>query len=451
MATSTTSTTSTPTFSGTSTYSSDFQTAITRAVQIASLPITQLQSDQTALTAQSTELGSLDAKFTALQSSVQAIDTAVSGSSFNTTISDPTSVSANVSNGATEGNYSIQVDNIGAFASSLSSSTWQDTPGAAQTYQLVVGGASFNITPTDNSAASVVSAINSQEGSQVQATLVNVGSNSSPDYRIALQNQSLGDAPVDLQLNGTSLQTAQTVGALAEYEVNGSGLTVTSTSRSATISPGLTVNLMAQTISPVNITVTRSSTALANALSGFVTAYNSAVDEVVGQRGQNAGPLQGQSIVFDLSQALGSIGTYTGDGSFGGLASLGLTLGSDGHFTFNEPTLLGADLTNSSSVNSFLGSIAGGGFLQSANNALNLLEDPTTGDIKTTESAYETESTQMQSQITSGQAQVALLQTNLTNQMSAADALIASMQSQYNYLTAVFQAEQTASQAISHA
>ena len=326
-----------------------------------------------------------------------------------------------------------------------------DTQGAAQTYQLVVGGQSYNITPSDNSAASVVSAINSQEGSLVQATMVNVGSSASPDYRIALQNQSLGDAPVDLQLNGTSLQAQQTQGAPASYEVNGSGLTVTSTSRTATISPGLTVDLLAQTTSPVNVTVTRSSTALANALSGFATAYNSAVDEVDAQRGQNAGPLQGQNIVFTLSQALSTIGTYTGDGSFGGLASLGLTLGTDGHFTFDESTLLGADLTNSSSVDTFLGSIENdGGFLGSVNDALTSLEDPTTGAIKTTESAYETESTQIQSQITSGQAQVALLQTNLTNQMSAADSLIASMQSQYSYLTSVFQAEQTATQEISN-
>lgn len=453
MATSTaSSTTSIPGFSGTSTYSSDFQSAITREVQIASLPIAQLQSDQTALTAQSTELGTLDAKFTALQTAMQSIDTAVSGSSFNTSISDPTSLSANVSDGATEGNYSVQIDSIGAYATSLSSSSWVDTPGSAQTYSLVVGNNTYNITPADNSVASVVSAINSQEGNLVQATMVNVGSSSSPDYRIALQNQSLGDSPVDLQLNGTSLQTQQTQGALAQYEVNGSGLTVTSASRTATISPGLTVDLLAQTTSPVNVTVTRSSTALANTLSGFATAYNSAVDEVDAQRGQNAGPLQGQGIVFTLSEALGTIGTYTGDGSLGGLAGLGLTLGSDGHLTFNESTLLGADLTNSSAVNSFLGSIEGGnGFLGSINNTLNTLEDPTTGAIKTTESSYETESTQMQSQITSGQAQVALLQTNLTNQMSSADALIASMQSQYNYLTSVFQAEQTASQEISHA
>jgi flagellar hook-associated protein 2 len=454
MATSTSATTSplttVPAFSGTSTYSADFQSAITRAVAIASLPITQLQSDQTALTARATELGTLDAKFTALQTAVSAIDTAVSGSSFSSTISDPSSLSANVSDGATEGNYAVQIDSIGAFATSLSANSWVDTPGSPQTYQLVVGSASFSITPADNSAASVVSAINSQEGGQVQASLVNVGSNSSPDYRIALQNQFLGDTPVDLQLNGTSLQNAQVRGSLAQYEVNGSGIAVSSNSRNATISPGLTVDLLAQTASAVNITVTRSSTALANALNSFTTAYNSAVDVVNGERGQNAGPLQGQGIVFNLSEALASIGTYTGDGSFGGLASLGLTLGTDGHFTFDETTLLGADLTNSSAVNSFVGSIAGGGFLQAVNNTLNGLEDPATGSIKSTEASYETESTNIQNQITAGQAKVSLLQTNLTNQMAAADALIASMQSQNSYLTSVFQAEQTAEQAISH-
>lgn len=451
MATSATSPTSStlsaaPAFSGTSTFASQFQSEITREVAIASLPIAQLQSDQTALNSQASELGTLDSKFTALQTAVQAIDTAVSGSSFDATVSDPNSLNATVSDGATEGNYSVQIDQIGAYATSLSATTWATAAGAAQTYQLLVGNKSYNITPTDNSAASVAAAINSQEGNLVQATVVNVGSGSSPDNRIALQDQLLEAAPVDLQLNGTSLQTQQVQGAPAQYEVNGSGLTVTSNSRTAEIATGLTVGLLAQTTSPVNVTVTRSSTDLANALSGFATAYNAAVDEVDAQRGQNAGPLQGQQIVFNLSQALDSIGTYIGDGSLGGLTSLGLTLGSDGHFTFDESQLLGEDLTSSPAVNSFLGSVASSGFLQSVNNTLNSLEDPTTGAVKTTEAEYEAESTQMQAQITSRQQQVAILQTNLTNQMTQADSLIASMQSQYSYINSVFQAEQTATQ-----
>jgi flagellar hook-associated protein 2 len=401
-----------------------------------------LQSDQTALNAQATALGGLDSDFTNLQTAIAAINTAVSGSSFSTTIDQPNALTANVGDGASEGNYSLQIDNVGAFATSLTAATWSDPPGSAQTYQLVIGGNSFNITPTDNSAASVASAINAQEGNLVQATVVNVGSSSSPDYRIALQNQALGDQPVDIQLNGTSLQNQQTVGALAQYEVNGSGITVSSDTRAVTISPGLTVNLQQQTVSPVNITVTRSTTALANALQSFTTAYNAAADAVSAQRGQNAGPLQGQNIVFQLSSALSSIATYSGDGSFGGLAGLGLTLGTNGHFTFDQTALLGADLTSSSAVNAFLGSASGGGFLQVASNTLTGLEDPTTGAIKTTETAFETQSTEMTNRINAGQQAVQLLQANLTQQMSQADSLIASMQAQYSYLTSVFNAEQ---------
>ena len=439
------------TFNGTSTYASEFQSEITREVEIASLPITQLQTDQATLNSQSTALGTLDADFTNLQTAIQGIDTAVSGSSFDASVSDPSALTATVSDGATEGNYTVQIDSVGAYATSLTSSTWNDAAGAAQTYQLMVGGQTYNITPSDNSASSVVSAINSQEGNLVQATLVNVGSSSSPDYRIALQDQLLEDNPVDLQLNGTSLQTQQTTGAPAQYEVNGSGVTVTSNTPTATISPGLTVDLQQNTTSPVNITVTRSSTDLANAIQSFTTAYNQAVTDVDAQRGQDAGPLQGTQIVFDLSNALDSIATYAGDGSLGGLSGVGLTLGSNGQFTFDESTLLSADLTSSSAVDSFLGSIANGGFLQNANNIVSNLETTSTGEIKTTESEYETESTQMQDQITTEQNQVALLQTNLTNQMTQADSLIASMQSQYSYYTSVFQQEQVDSQEISNA
>ena len=438
-------------FTGTSAFSSSLQNEITREVQIASLPITQLQSDQTDFTSQSTALGTVNTTFTALQTALQGIDQAVSGSSFTATVSDPTVLSANVSDGAAEGNYSVLVSNAGAYSTSLSSSTWVDTSGAAQTYQLLAGGQTYSITPTDNSAASVASAINSQAGESVQATVVNVGSSSTPDYRISLQSETLDDNPVDLQLNGGSLQTQQTQGQAAQYEVNGSGLTVSSNSPTVTISPGIAVDLIASSSTPDNITVERSSTTLANALSNFTTAYNAAVTEVDGQRGQNGGPLQGQSVVFDLSNALGSIGTYSsGSGAVSGLADLGLTLGANGQLTFDESTMLGADLTNSAAIDSYLGSIAGGGFLQSANNTLTALLDPTTGEVTGAQTSMTNEINQIGNQIATQQAQVTLLQTNLTNQMNSADALISSMEQQYSYLDSLFSATQTADQQISN-
>jgi len=435
-------------FTGTSAFSSTLQSEITREVQIASLPITQLQSDQTDLTSQSTALGTVNTTFTTLQTAIQGIDQAVSGASFTANVSDPTVLSATVSDGAAEGNYSVLVSNAGSFSTSLSSSTWVDnTTGSPPPYQLVAGGQTYTITPTDDSAASVASAINSQAGNSVQATVVNVGSTATPDYRISLQSETLDGNPVDLSLNGTSLQTQQTTGQPAAYEVNGSGLTVSSNSPTVTISPGITVDLLASSTTADNITVERSSTTLANALSNFTTAYNAAVTEVDGQRGQSGGPLQGQSLVFDLSNALGSIGTYTsGNGAVNGLTDLGLTLGANGQLTFDESTMLGADLTNSAAIDSYLGSIAGGGFLQSANNTLTSLLDPTSGEVTGAQTNMTNEITQIGNQITTQQAQVTLLQTNLTYQMSAADALISSLEQTNSYLDSLFSSTQTAYQ-----
>jgi flagellar hook-associated protein 2 len=191
--------------------------------------------------------------------------------------------------------------------------------------------------------------------------------------------------------------------------------------------------------------VTRSTSALDTALSGFTAAYNAAVTEVNGQRGQSGGALQGNSIVNQLSGILSNISTYsTSSGQIGGLAALGLDLGTNGQITYNSLTLMSTDLTSSTGVTAFLGSAAGGGFLKNATAALTSLEDPTTGLLKTTEADLKTQATNLGTTIASKQATVDAMQLNMQNQMAAADALISSMEQQYNYLSGLFQAQQTA-------
>jgi len=104
-------------------------------------------------------------------------------------------------------------------------------------------------------------------------------------------------------------------------------------------------------------------------------------------------------------------------------------------------------LTNSSAINSYLGSIAGGGFLQSVNNTLTGLIDPTTGEVTDAQTSMTSEISDIGTEITTQQAQVTLLQTNLTSQMAAADALISSMEQTYSYVSSLFastQANETA-------
>ena len=314
--------------------------------------------------------------------------------------------------GALEGTYSVDVQKVGAYATSMTASNWvTGAAGTKHSYQLWVGDMSvstnkIDISPSDNSAASVAAAINAKAGDKVRATVVNVGSTSSPDYRISLQSNTLGDIPVQLVDNSHSLQTqttpgdsstqalstsastwlnrtnpagekhtyqlwigdksdpankiditpddnsAQSVvdainanataaakitatvvnlgtadapdyrvqlqgndagalaldivdanlqnqtttGELAQYVVNNSGKVVTSSSRQVSISDGLTLNLLSSSSGKaVSITVSRSTSALGTAVAAFADAYNSVVDALDGQQGSSQGALGGQS------------------------------------------------------------------------------------------------------------------------------------------------------------
>jgi flagellar hook-associated protein 2 len=423
---------------------------INRAVAIASMPITLLTDQQTTLTNQSNELSTVDSKFTALQTAIQGISDAMSGSSYQTTVSDPTSVSASVSDGVAEGVYAINVVTPGSYASSLSTTTWDSTAdpsGNPSTYSLVVNGQSYSFTPSDNSAATVASTINSQFGNMVNATAVNVGSADSPEYEISLQSTSLGPNTLDIQdSSGNSLQTQQQPGEEAEYQVDNSGTNVYSTSSTVTIATGLSVDLLAASSAPVDITVTRSTSALDSALSTFAGAYNAAATALDNERGQTGGPLQGNAIINSLAQALASISTYSSSDSIGTLKSLGLDLGTNGQITYTETDLMATDFSNSSGVDTFLGSATGGGFLEAATNTMTSLEDPTTGLIKTTEANFTSQISDLGTTISAKQTKVSNMQTQLQNQMAQADAAISTMEQQYSYLSSMFAAMQTADQ-----
>jgi len=448
---STTSTTSSL-FNGNSRYAQDFQAVIDRSVAIASLPISQLDNQKTALSDQATALTAIDGKFSALQTAVASLGQALDGSTFQTIVSDPTVVSATPGEGAMEGDYSIQVNDVGAYASSMTAATWDATPpdpGSTSAYRLVVGSDTIDFTSSDNQAATVAALINQKAGDKVRATVVNVGGASNPDYRISLQSVRLGDLTPQLERDGTDLQQEQTEGRVAKYMVNNSGTVVESDTRSiASIAPGLTVNLLASDPgNAVDITVTRSSSAVSDALSAFATAYNATLDEIDKQRGDSSGALNGQSVVYSLSESLRSLATYSQSaGGITGLAALGLTLGQDGHLTYDQFAFSSADITSSGGVTAFLGSADKGGFLKWATDTLNSVEAADTGTLKGAEALVQSQITDTDSRIADEQANVDALKERLQAQMAAADALIASMEQQYSYLSNLFTSMQDAAQ-----
>jgi flagellar hook-associated protein 2 len=185
--------------------------------------------------------------------------------------------------------------------------------------------------------------------------------------------------------------------------------------------------------------VTQNSSAQADALSAFATAYNSAVDELTTNRGEGGGALVGDPIISTLAQALRSLeGFSSGSGPVQSLADLGLTIDKTGKLSFSQSTFETVSAAHPTDVAAFLGSTATSGFLKNAADALNGLEDPSSGVIKTTRDGAQTAIDRQNRRIADEQSRIDALTRDLTGRMAAADALIASLEQQVNYFSTLF-------------
>ena len=444
--TSTTASTSatSPGTTGLSSYSQDLQNEVTREVSLAELPMQELQGEVTTLTSQSTELATLSSDFQSLQSSIATLNTDSQGI-LAASVSDPSVLSATASTGALAGSYTVKVTQAGTYASAMSttgvSDPTSDSISSASSFTLSVGGVETTITPSSNTLDALVSAINASSAG-VQATVVNVGSSSSPNYELTLQNTSFGDSPISLTATGdstdTDLLTPLTEGQDVKYQVNGlPSLPISSTSSTVTLSTGLTVNLLGTGTSTV--TVAPSTTSLSNDLSSFVTAFNNVVNELTNNVGQNGGALSGNSIIYTLQQALNSIGNYTSTSSgVTSLSALGITFNKTGQLQLDPSVLADASTSQVDDVVSFLGGATSGGFLQFATNTLTDIEEPTTGILPNDITQTTNSITSDNQLISQQQAQITQLQTNLQSQMSTADAAIAELESQQSFYSSLF-------------
>jgi len=434
-----------PTFSGSSTFSSSFQQVLTRAVQIASLPMQQTQNEMTDLGNQQTALTQLESVFQSLDSAVQAIGSSSSGKT-SATVSDPTSVSASTTTAALPGTYSIQVDTLGSSTTTLSAAgtptvtdpTTQNIS-SATSFTLTVNGNATTITPSDGSLEGLVNAINTSDAG-VQATIVNLGSNSSPDYRLVVTGTDWNNDTIQLSDGTSDLLNTISTGAPATYSVNGSNTVLQTTSPQVTLSPGLTVTLLGTTTQPDTITVGADYSGLQSALSSFATAYNAAFSAVEQQVGQNGGVLSGQTIVYTLQNMLQNLAEYSssGSGSVVSLNDLGLTVDQNGQMSFDS-SVFGA--ANPSAVAQFLGSATSGGFLQTASSALTSVDDTSSGNIETDYAGLQNQIDRDNQTVTDDQARITLMQNTLMSELTQADAAIATLQSQKTYFADLFQAE----------
>jgi len=437
------------TFNGSSTYAADLQQTITHAVDIASIPLNQLNRNVSALQAQSTEIGFLQNGFVMLQNAIKSLTTGVNGGGLSASVSDDTIASANLNSSAavSAGTYSLNVIDAGSPTTSVSktglptvadpSTTSLSTSG---TYTLTVNGSNFTVTPTTNSLNALAQAINTS-GAGVSATVINLGSPSAPSYTLSLQSTALGNIPIQLNDGTQDLLTTLSTGTQAQYQVNGQPATpISSDSRTITLAPGLTVNLI--NTGQTTITVAADPSAATTAISSFVTAYNATVDELATNRGTAGGPLSGQGIVFSLGQTLRDlVGVTAGTGSVTSLADLGIAFDGTGHLSFDQAQFTSVAEANPGDLASFLGTGKGSGFLASASNIIDGITNPTNGLFQAQQATIQNRINVDNQEISDTQDRITTMQNQLTAQMSAADALLSKLQSQVSFMTQLFEAQ----------
>src|SRR5579884_352141 len=200
------------TFSAGSQFSQDLQNVIARAVAMASLPMQQLQNEQSDVQAKIAAAQSLQTSVQSFQTAIQSLST-LSSNTLSTSVSNSAAVQVTSSSTALPGTYTVDVTDAGSYSTGMSANgtgtvtdPTEQSISTSSSLTLTVGSSTYTIQPASNSLNALAAAINSS-GAGVQATIINIGGPFSPDYRLALQSTSLGNVPMQLNDGSSDLMT----------------------------------------------------------------------------------------------------------------------------------------------------------------------------------------------------------------------------------------------------
>ena len=440
-----TSTTSPISFTGVSTFSTDFQTILSRAKSIASLPVTALQNDQKNLIAKETEASALRTAVSNMWSSLQTIGQLGSGGSLAAS-SSSTTVSASATSGAVAGTYIIS--DITSLASSALSTTTNGYATADSTavssgdhkLQLVVGSekVTLNLTADTDNLNGVRDAINAS-GLGVTASVIDTGSSGSARYYLSLSATATGATTLAVRTTvddtNTNVLSVTNAGSDAQFKLNGQTVTSSENTITSAIS-GVTLQLNNKTTASESITVKVSAdaTPVTSALQSFVTAYNALATKLDAQTGYGGGTLQGDSAVIGLQSVLRQLNSYEGSGTIKRLADIGISMDVSGTMSLDTSVLETMSSGKLSQVITFLGD-SNAGFASLASDFYQY-SDPLNGILTRQITSYTDADTRITAQVDALNARIATQQAALTAKLQAADTLLASLESQKTMLTA---------------
>lgn len=429
-------------FTGISTYSTDFQTILTRAVNIASIPLKSLQNQDSDIIQQKAQLTSLSGAVGGLGASLATLAGFGANKALSAFSSNSSAVTVRNASATAQASYTINsVTSLSAVASETSLVGYADgaaTPvSATGSVKLTVGSNSQTIDLTGkNNLVGLRDAINNL-GIGATASILTAGSSnylSISTTAAGLTTLTLKDDPLG---TNTDLLTATNQGKDTVFELNGIPITRQSNTVNDLI-PGLAFTLVAPTASPVTLSLSTDRSRISTALQDFVSNYNAATAAVGQQVGPAAGLLSGDFLVRQIQEQLRQVSAYSGStATVRGFGALGVSFDATGKATFDADVFAQLPDSTITDAFTFFGSATTG--LGELAGSITQITDPVSGLAKIQQDSYDQTDIRLNKQISLLTEQIGVMQNTLSAKLQAADALLAQLSSQQQILTASIQ------------
>ena len=420
-----------------------------RSVDLLSIDQLDQQAKQSALATFGTKLADLMAAIDKLRDPANALARTA-------TSSDSTVIGATAGSGALVGSTDITVSKlarnaIAVSANGLTSSTATVASGSGSfSFQIGTGDTqtvAVDATTTLEGLASQINAL----GAGANATVVNVGTDASPDYRLRLASRDTGlSNDITIVTDDTTLGVAVTQAAQnAEFTV--SGFTTTFSRESNVVNDvvsGVTLTLNKEG-GPVKIGVTTDAATVTenvkavvtayNALASFVDAQSEVSQDTTGSDGDvTTGPLAFDTTVRTIMDGLRNAISSKVDGLSGDyslLAETGLTSTKDGTLSLDASKLADALASDEEGVSQLFGGL--GTTAGAFDRVYQYLSDATgTGGLLEARNKSITDNlARLTDQIAASERSVSAFEANLRSQFSSLEVLVNNLKSQGSLLT----------------
>ena len=314
---------------------------------------------------------------------------------------------------------------VGTWSSaSLSSSS---TTLSASSFQLSDGTSAATVNVDSGDTLSTLAGKINSLGLGLSATVVTDSSG------VHLQVAPTGSGAISVSADPTFNMTR--AGAATNASLTVDGIPISSASNTVTGAiTGLTLNLTGTTSAnnPATLTVASDTTQISQALSTFVSDYNSTLSQVNSQFTYSAssgsqGVLGSDGTVRSLQSALEGVVAYNapntpaGSGAIQSLSDLGITVNDDGSLSLNSSKLATA-MADPTAIQNFFQGSALNGFAQQFSSELGQFNDPATGSITKEVQNLNQQYSNLQSQVNDYESgYIASQQTVLTAMYSKAE------------------------------